>query len=113
MTHEPTPRQRQVLRLVLDSLEGRGYPPTIRDLMAALNIRSTNGVQYHLRALEDKGLLVSVEGIARGLRLTDAGMQALGHHALISAAIHHERRAERLRRLARDAPRLAGEGVAA
>ena len=52
-----TKRQAAVLHFIQDSIEERGYPPTIREIGNQLSIRSTNGVNDHLKALERKGYL--------------------------------------------------------
>jgi repressor LexA len=52
-----TDRQLEVLRYIARQIEDQGYPPTIREIGEALDIRSTNGVNDHLKALERKGYL--------------------------------------------------------
>jgi repressor LexA len=52
-----TDRQLEVLRFIARQIEDQGYPPTIREIGEALDIRSTNGVNDHLKALERKGYL--------------------------------------------------------
>ena len=52
-----TDRQRMVLDYICESIQDRGYPPTLREIGLKLGIRSTNGVNDHLRALERKGYL--------------------------------------------------------
>ena len=55
--HKLTARQTAVLEYIAESIEARGYPPTLREIGNHLGIRSTNGVNDHLRALERKGYL--------------------------------------------------------
>ena len=50
-------RQRDVLDFIVTSHRARGYPPTLREIGAALEVRSTNGISDHLHALERKGYL--------------------------------------------------------
>ncbi len=52
-----TERQEQVLGYIAETIRDRGYPPTIREVGTALQIRSTNGVNDHLKALERKGYI--------------------------------------------------------
>jgi SOS-response transcriptional repressor LexA len=52
-----TARQEQTLDFIRKSIEERGYPPTLREIGEYMGIRSTNGVNDHLRALEKKGYL--------------------------------------------------------
>lgn len=63
-----TQRQQQVLDFIRDSITERGYPPTLREIGAHMGIRSTNGVNDHLRALERKGFLTREDMKSRALR---------------------------------------------
>ncbi len=73
-----TDRQLEVLRFIATEIEERGYPPTIREIGEALDIRSTNGVNDHLKALERKGFLTRDPVKSRALIPTDAAREALG-----------------------------------
>ncbi|NCQ60513.1 MAG: transcriptional repressor LexA [Myxococcales bacterium] len=64
-----TDRQRAVLEFIHDSMDEFGYPPTLREIGGHLGIRSTNGVNDHLRALERKGYLTRECMKSRTLRL--------------------------------------------
>ncbi len=68
-----THRQQMVLDYIRESINARGYPPTLREIGARMGIRSTNGVNDHLRALERKGYLKREDMKSRALRPT--GMQ--------------------------------------
>lgn len=63
-----TDRQRQVLEFITASINERGYPPTLREIGEKLGIRSTNGVNDHLKALEKKGYLAREDLKSRALR---------------------------------------------
>lgn len=66
-----TQRQRQALQFITDCLSDRGYPPTLREIGEHMGIRSTNGVNDHLKALERKGYLIREELKSRALRPVD------------------------------------------
>lgn len=66
-----TDRQQQVLHYIRQSITDRGYPPTLREIGAHMGIRSTNGVNDHLRALERKGYLTREDMKSRALRPCD------------------------------------------
>lgn len=66
-----TERQRQALEYITDCLNARGYPPTLREIGEHMGIRSTNGVNDHLKALERKGYLIREELKSRALRPID------------------------------------------
>jgi repressor LexA len=65
-----TARQQMVLDFIRQSISDRGYPPTLREIGARMGIRSTNGVNDHLRALERKGYLTREDMKSRALRPT-------------------------------------------
>lgn len=65
-----TQRQRMVLEFIQNSIDSDGYPPTLREIGNHMGIRSTNGVNDHLRALERKGYLTRQDMKSRTLRPT-------------------------------------------
>lgn len=73
-----TKRQREVLQAIRDSVDGSGFPPTIRELGDALGIRSTNGVNDHLKALERKGFISREQAKSRAVFLTETGLEETG-----------------------------------
>jgi repressor LexA len=50
-----TARQRKVLVFLRDEIEKRGYPPSMREIGAAVGLTSTSSVAHQLRALEALG----------------------------------------------------------
>jgi len=66
-----TKRQAQTLEFIRRSIEQRGYPPTLREIGEHMGIRSTNGVNDHLRALERKGYLRREDMKSRALKLVE------------------------------------------
>lgn len=79
-----TQRQQQALEFINNSIECRGFPPTLRELGRHLNIRSTNGVAEHLRALERKDYIVRSDMKSRGLRLTAKAIHSFQEATLSS-----------------------------
>jgi len=75
---ELTPRQRQILSLIQKVIDSTGMPPTRAEIAGALNFRSPNAAEEHLRALERKGAIELVPGTSRGIRLKDALREQLG-----------------------------------
>jgi len=72
-----TDRQLEVLRFIARQIEDQGYPPTIREIGEALDIRSTNGVNDHLKALERKGFLTRDPVKSRAVIPTDRARELL------------------------------------
>jgi repressor LexA len=52
-----TQRQRMVLEVIRDSVQRRGYPPSMREIGEAVGLTSTSSVSHQLRALQRKGYL--------------------------------------------------------
>jgi repressor LexA len=52
-----TPRQRRVLEVIRDSVERRGYPPSMREIGEAVGLTSTSSVAHQLASLQRKGFL--------------------------------------------------------
>ncbi|MCS6900293.1 MAG: transcriptional repressor LexA [Myxococcales bacterium] len=81
-----TPRQQQVLDFIRLSIRERGHPPTLREIGSRFGIKSTNGVNDHLKALENKGYLTRDDMKSRSLRPTGLVYEEV---PLSSANAHH------------------------
>ncbi|NVI97021.1 transcriptional repressor LexA [Myxococcus sp. AM009] len=75
---ELTERQREILSFIVKETETQGFPPTIREIGEHMDIRSTNGVNDHLKALERKGYLNRGEQQSRSLVPTKRARLLLG-----------------------------------
>jgi repressor LexA len=76
-----TERQREILEFITSSITDRGYPPTLREIGEHFGIRSTNGVNDHLKALEKKGHLRREDLKSRAMRpvgMTPASVPSQG-----------------------------------
>ncbi len=63
-----TQRQREILDFISASILERGFPPTLREIGEHFSIKSTNGVNDHLKALEKKGHLRREDLKSRAMR---------------------------------------------
>jgi repressor LexA len=72
MTDGLTARQQAIYEFIRRHAEVNGYPPSIREIGRAFAIRSTNGVNDHLKALERKGKIRRGEFKSRALATQDA-----------------------------------------
>lgn len=61
-------------------MESTGYPPTIRELGDMLGIRSTNGVNDHLKTLATKGFIERTGGKSRALTISPIGYEVTAEH---------------------------------
>jgi repressor LexA len=78
MRDDLTERQREVLDFITSSIERRGFPPTLREIGEHFGIRSTNGVNDHLKALEKKGFLARDDKKSRAMRAVRPGAAVAG-----------------------------------
>jgi repressor LexA len=63
------PRQRDVLRYIIELTEQHGYPPTLAELAKALGLRNRMTVHQHVAALKKKGLVHWEPGLNRSLKV--------------------------------------------
>lgn len=74
-----TPRQREILDFIRNSLEVLGAPPTRAEIASAFGFASHNAAEEHLKALAKKGVIVLEPGSARGIRLVEQlGLPLIG-----------------------------------
>ena len=73
-----TPRQRQILKMIQDSIVDNGMPPTRAEIAAAMGFKSPNAAEEHLRALQRKGVLDLLPGASRGIQLKDSLREQMG-----------------------------------
>lgn len=104
---ELTERQRQLLAFIEDHLHTHGFPPSIREMADAMSIRSTNGVNDHLKALQRKGY------ISRGMGPKSRAISLLARARTAGKASAREPvlAVPLLGRVAAGAPILAEENV--
>ena len=50
-------RQNDILAFMKKTIASKGYSPTVREICAALDIKSTSTVHSDIKALEEKGLV--------------------------------------------------------
>jgi repressor LexA len=64
-----TPREQDTYSVIQRYFRKHGHPPYLREIAAALGVRSKAGIHRHLQALERKGH-ISLTGGHRGIELT-------------------------------------------
>jgi repressor LexA len=73
-----TPRQRRVLEVIRDSVERRGYPPSMREIGEAVGLTSTSSVAHQLSTLQRKGFLRRDANRPRAVEVTLPGDDPTG-----------------------------------
>ena len=71
-------RQLNILRFIYNTVESKGYPPTVREICQAVSLASTSTVHGHLASLTKKGFLKKDPTKPRAMEITQAGLEALG-----------------------------------
>ena len=66
-----TAREQQILKYLQNEIERNGYPPTVRDICAALNISSTSTVHKALSDLADAGYIEKRDNKRRTIRVVN------------------------------------------
>ena len=69
-------RQRKVLQVIRDSVQRRGYPPSMREIGEAVGLTSTSSVSYQLSTLQSKGYLRRDAGRPRTVEVRLPGQPA-------------------------------------
>ena len=62
---ELTPKQQVIYDYLLKFTAENGHPPSVREIGAAVGLRSTATVSYHISALQAKGLLLAPDAKGR------------------------------------------------
>ena len=70
-------KQQQIIDFIHSFIEGKGYPPSIRDIVNGCGISSTSVVDYNLDVLEREGHIRRHPEVSRGIELL-APSPALG-----------------------------------
>jgi repressor LexA len=50
-------RQKEILKFIINKVEKLGYPPTVREIAAAISLKSSATIHAHLKRLEDLGFI--------------------------------------------------------
>ena len=52
-----TQRQRKIIKVIEDSIQSKGYPPTMREIAEAVGLASTSSIAFQISTLTDMGYL--------------------------------------------------------
>ena len=64
-------REQEILDFINEQVHEKGYPPSIREICAAVGLNSPSTVHTYLKKLEEKGQLVKDGSKTRAIRLTE------------------------------------------
>lgn len=64
-------KQRQILEYIKGEILSKGYPPSVREICAAVGLKSTSSVHAHLETLEQNGYIHRDPTKPRTIEITD------------------------------------------
>lgn len=78
MTKHDALRKQRIIEYIATTISQSGYPPSVREIAAAVGLASTSAVHHHLSALQRDGLLERDATQSRALRLKPAALLSGG-----------------------------------
>ena len=66
-----SPKQAEILEYIKNEIINRGFPPTVRDICDAVNLKSTSSVHSHLETLERNGYIRRDPTKPRAIEIVD------------------------------------------
>ena len=64
-----TAKQQQIYDYIVAFTADHGYPPSVREIGAAVGLKSPSTVHFHMKGLEEAGVIVKAEGKTRAISL--------------------------------------------
>ena len=62
-----TPKQQQIYDYILSFTDEHGYPPSVREIADAVELKSPSTVHFHMKGLRAAGLISQAEGKTRAI----------------------------------------------
>ena len=69
-----TRKQKEIYEFILAFTSEHGYPPSVREIGAAVGLKSPSTVHFHMKGLEEAGVIVKAEGKTRAISLPGVSM---------------------------------------
>ena len=66
-----TAKQEEILNFMKSEILNKGYPPSVREICAAVNLKSTSSEHSHLSSLEEKGYIHRDPTKPRAIEIVD------------------------------------------
>lgn len=98
-----TPKQTEIYDFILQYTRQYGYPPSVREIGFAVNLKSPSTVHFHMKKLEAEGYIQKADGKTRAI--------SLPREAVAEELDSHENRVPVLGDVAAGSPILAQECI--
>ena len=66
-----TAKQQEILEFMKECILNKGYPPSVREICTAVNLKSTSSVHSHLSTLEKNGYIHRDSSKTRAIEIID------------------------------------------
>ena len=76
-----TKMQQKIYDYIVQAIQDQGYPPSVREIGAAMGLKSPSTVHFHLKGLEEAGMIVKAEGKTRAITLPAAPNRAVAEES--------------------------------
>ena len=96
-------KQREILEYIKQEILQRGYPPAVREICAAVDLKSTSSVHAHLESLEKNGYIRRDPTKPRAIEIMDETFTNISRRELVSVPM--------VGRVAAGEPILAEENI--
>ncbi len=70
-------KQKEILEYIKEEILKRGYPPAVREICEAVNLKSTSSVHSHLETLEKNGYIRRDPTKPRAIEIMDESFQSV------------------------------------
>lgn len=64
-----SPKQQQIYDYIISFTAQQGYPPSVREIGEYVGLKSPSTVHFHLKGLEEKGMISKAEGKTRAITI--------------------------------------------
>ena len=88
--------QKKIYEYIAACIREQGYPPSVREIGEAVDLRSPSTVHFHLKNLAEAGYIEKGAGKGRAIRLTQSVATAVPVPAPVSAPAAEEAPADRV-----------------
>lgn len=70
-----SPRQREILKVIVKETKNKGYPPTVREIGKIVGLKSSASVHNHLNQLEEKGYIKKDPAKPRAIEIINEALK--------------------------------------
>ena len=71
-----SPMQQKIYEYISSCIKNQGYPPSVREIGDAVGLKSPSTVHFHLKHLEELGVIVKGSGKGRAISLAEPPLPA-------------------------------------